>query len=198
MPRTSGETVGFVAFMTIVVVWRAWETYRKQGSVRGKTSMLWSFYVMVGLTALIFGGTALEFFLVKRVFHAWISMSGVALFVLANLLRLRAIQALGSFWSLHVEIREGHQFVRSGPYAFIRHPAYASFVLEHIAVPLAGNAWWSLTASFLLYIPMVLLRLNKEESALVIRFGDAYRAYQCDVGALIPKLIAFRRRTISR
>jgi protein-S-isoprenylcysteine O-methyltransferase Ste14 len=198
MLRTNTETIGFVAFMIAVVVWRAWETYQKQGSVRGMTSMMWSFYAMVALTVLIFGGTVLEFFLVKRVFHPSLSLLGVLLFILANLLRLRAIRTLGNFWSLHVEIRERHQFVRGGPYAFIRHPAYTSFVMEHVAVPLVGNAWWSLTATVLLYIPMILLRLNKEESALVGKFGDAYRAYQREVGALVPKPMAFRRGLVPR
>jgi protein-S-isoprenylcysteine O-methyltransferase Ste14 len=70
--------------------------------------------------------------------------------------------------------------------------------MEHIAVPLVGNAWWSLAATVLLYIPMILLRLNKEESALVGKFGDAYRAYQREVGALAPKPMAFRRRVVPR
>ena len=160
--------------------------------------MMWSFFAMVALTTLIFGGTVLEFFFVKRPFCASLSLLGVLLFVLANLLRLSATRALGKFWSLHVEIRDQHQFVRGGPYAFVRHPAYASFVIEHIGVPLVGNAWWSLSVAVLLYIPMVLLRLNKEEAALVGKFGDAYRAYQREVGALVPKLTAFRRVPVPR
>ena len=155
--------------------------------------MMWSFYAMVGLTTLIFGGAVLEFFLVKREFHPWISLLGVVLFVLANLLRIRAIRTLGRFWSLHVEIRDQHQFVQEGPYAVVRHPAYASFVLEHLAVPLVGNAWWSLTATIVLYIPMVYWRLNKEEVALIGKFGEPYSTYRRTVGALLPKLAAFRR-----
>jgi protein-S-isoprenylcysteine O-methyltransferase Ste14 len=193
MGRSNAETIGFIAFMIGVAVWRAWETFRKQGSARGTTSMMWSFYAMVSLTTLIFGGTVLEFFLARRVFHPWVSLLGVVLVVLANVLRIHAIRTLGRFWSLHVEIREQHSFVREGPYAFVRHPAYASFVIEHIAVPLVGNAWWSLTAAIVLYIPMVYFRLNKEEAALIGKFGESYSTYQRKVGALMPKLAAFRR-----
>lgn len=32
-------------------------------------------------------------------------------------LRRAAIRALGRFWSLHVEMREGHEFVTTGPFA---------------------------------------------------------------------------------
>lgn len=153
--------------------------------------MAWSLGVMVTLTCLIFGGTVAEFFLVPRTRYLWVSGLGLVLFALANVLRIRATQALGRFWSLQVEIREQHQFVREGPYRWVRHPAYASFVIEHIAVPLVGNAWWSLTAAVVLYVPMVLLRLNTEEGALVGKFGDVYRRYQAEVRALVPRV--FRR-----
>ena len=47
------ETVCFVVFMAGIVVWRAWETWRKQGEMRGRTSMQWSFYAMVALTGAV-------------------------------------------------------------------------------------------------------------------------------------------------
>jgi protein-S-isoprenylcysteine O-methyltransferase Ste14 len=178
--------------MIAIVVWRAGETFRNQGSARGTTTMRWSFSAMLGLTGLIFGGTVVEFFFVPRPLNLWVSALGLVLVVLAGVLRLRAIRALGRFWSLHVEVRERHEFIREGPYQFVRHPAYSAFVVEHVAVPLIGNAWWSLAAALLLYVPVVLLRLQREEAALVGKFGDAYRAYQQDVGALIPKWSAFR------
>jgi protein-S-isoprenylcysteine O-methyltransferase Ste14 len=189
------EKVCFVLFMAGIVVWRAWETWRKQGQVRGQTSMQWSFYAMVALTALIFGGTVCEFFFVSRPHRLEISLLGMVLFVAANIMRIRAIRTLGRFWSLHVEIREQHEFRRVGPYRFVRHPAYASFVLEHLAVPLVGNAWWSFGAAVLLYVPMVLWRMRTEEAALAAKFGESYRSYQREVGALFPRLSAFRRRT---
>jgi protein-S-isoprenylcysteine O-methyltransferase Ste14 len=161
--------------------------------MRGRTSMQWSFYAMVALTGLIFGGTIVEFFFVPRPHRLSVSLIGVVLFLVANRMRIRAIRSLGAFWSLHVEIRDQHEFRCVGPYTYVRHPAYASFVLEHLAVPLVGNAWWSLAAVILLYVPMVVLRLKNEEAALVAKFGDAYRRYQRDVGALVPKWSAFRK-----
>ena len=94
---------------------------------------------------------------------------------------------LGKFWSLHIEIREQHQFVRSGIYGSIRHPAYLSFVLEHIAVPLAGNAWWALAVTVVVYVPVLLWRWHTEELALCAKFGESYRAYQREVGAWWPR-----------
>ncbi len=203
-PKTRGKLnaspVGkilVVLFFVGIVAWRVKETFYKQGDTRGQTTMLWSFYVLFALSCLIFGGTVFEFFLVDRPFHGLVSWAGVAIFVLANLIRIRAIQALGRFWSLHVEIRAQHDFVREGPYRYVRHPAYLSFILEHIAVPLVGNAWWSLLVAIVVYVPMLLWRWRQEEIALCEKFGDSYRAYQMEVGALFPRWSAFRgaRRT---
>lgn len=185
--------IAFVVFMALAVAWRVWETFRKQGSERGSTQMRWSFYVLFALSCVIFGGTVVEFFLVERARHLWLSVLGVCLFVTANLLRVSAIRTLGKYWSLHVEVRERHHFIRSGPYRYVRHPAYLAFVVEHVAVPLVGNAWWSLGIAVLLYAPMVLLRMREEERALVAKFGDAYCAYQREVGALWPKCRLLRR-----
>ena len=187
------DTVLFVAFMCFVVLWRVWETFHKQGSERGRTSMRWSFYALFAMSIVIFGGTVAEFFFVKRVYHVGWAVAGVALFVAANVIRISAIRSLGRFWSLHVEVRAQHPFVREGLYRYVRHPAYLSFVLEHIAVPLVGNAWWSLAVTVCVYVPMIVLRLSREEAALVDKFGDVYRAYQQQVGALVPRLSAFRR-----
>ena len=177
----------FVVFMIGVTLWRTWETFRKQGNVRGQTSMLWSFYALFAFSCVIFLGTIAEFFWVKRPWSLPVAVSGMVLFVLANGLRMVAIRTLGKFWSLHIEIREQHPFVRTGVYAYLRHPAYASFVLEAVAVPLVGNAWWSLAVAILGYVPLLLYRLKREDAALVAKFGEPYRAYQREVGALLPK-----------
>lgn len=148
---------------------------------------MWSFYALFAMSCVIFAGTVLEFFFVPRPRYLAVSLAGVVLFVLSNCLRIVAIRTLGRFWSLHIEIREQHQFVRHGPYRYVRHPAYASFILESVAIPLVGNAWWSAAVAVLVYVPLLLLRIKREEVALVEKFGGRYKAYQREVGALIPR-----------
>jgi protein-S-isoprenylcysteine O-methyltransferase Ste14 len=194
MTEAGPGKIAFVVFMALAVAWRVWETFRKQGTERGSVQMAWSFYALFALSCVIFGGTVAEFFLVERALQPGLSALGVCLFVAANLLRVSAIRALGKYWSLHVEVRERHPFIRSGPYRYVRHPAYLSFVVEHVAVPLVANAWWSLGVAVLVYVPMVVLRMRVEERALVAKFGQAYCAYQREVGALWPKgLLSWRK-----
>src|SRR5262249_48704256 len=101
-------------------------------------------------------------------------------------LRRRAIAALGKFWSLHVEIRDTHQFVQSGPFRFMRHPTYFSMMLELLSVGLLLQAFYMLAFIPFLYFPVLLFRLKLEESALIEKFGDAYGDYQRRVPAIFP------------
>jgi protein-S-isoprenylcysteine O-methyltransferase Ste14 len=101
-------------------------------------------------------------------------------------IRSKAISALGRFWSLHVEIRENHEFVRSGPFRFVRHPAYFSMVLELAALALICGALWTLAVVPLVFIPALYLRIRIEEAALIEKFGPDYVEYRRHTPALIP------------
>jgi len=183
----------FVLFIAAIAIWRIWETFHKQGSERGHISMRWSFYLLFAMSGVVFAGTVLEFFCVHRSYRPAVAVLGAVMFVVANLIRMSAIRMLGRFWSLHVEIRDEHQFVQEGVYSVVRHPAYLAFVLEHVAVPLVGNAWWSLLVTLLVYVPVLLWRVRGEEEVLVVKFGETYRTYQREVGALVPRFCARHR-----
>ena len=101
-------------------------------------------------------------------------------------LRRRAIAALGKFWSLHVEIREQHQFVRSGPFRWVRHPTYLSMILELVSAPLILNSYYSLLVIPIVFLPALALRLRIEEMAMVEKFGDEYRGYQQTTPSILP------------
>ncbi|MFM8470389.1 MAG: methyltransferase family protein [Limisphaerales bacterium] len=101
-------------------------------------------------------------------------------------IRRSAIAARGKFWSLHVEIRDAHEFVRSGPFRWMRHPTYFSMILELLAAALLLQAPVTLALVLLLFVPALIDRVRLEETALVEKFGDAYRAYQRSTPAVLP------------
>jgi len=100
-------------------------------------------------------------------------------------LRRRAIRELGKMWSLHVEIREQHQLVMSGPYRWVRHPAYTSMVLELAAFGLILQSGYTSALVALLFVPTLLLRIRIEEAALRERVAG-YSDYQRSTPALLP------------
>lgn len=45
---------------------------------------------------------------------------------------------------VRIQLERGHTVCRSGPYAIVRHPGYAGFILESLGLPLLFGSWWAL------------------------------------------------------
>lgn len=164
------------------------ELFAKRDVVAGKTREKTTFRLFMLCGVLIVPGGIAEFFLTRSAFW-WPTFAAGAVCSLASFaIRRAAIRALGKFWSLHVEMREGHEFVTSGPFAFARHPVYFSMILELLGIGLMLNAWISLACVFLVFMPTMIVRVRIEEQALLAQFGDAYRKYMQTTPAIIPRL----------
>lgn len=64
-----------------------------------------------------------------------------------------------------VEIQEGQELVKTGPYAIVRHPQYASLLVFFFAMPFALGTYWLLPVS-LLSVLMFHIRIKNEEQVL--------------------------------
>jgi protein-S-isoprenylcysteine O-methyltransferase Ste14 len=171
----------------IVYVTRMVEVTKKREVIPGKKqeSLTFNLFMIVG-TVMTFGSVA-EYIFVRWGNFSWIAlMAGIVCAIISFKLRWAAIAALGKFWSLHVEMRDNHEFVQSGPFRFLRHPTYFSMILELAAFGLICSAWYMLLIVPFAFIPALIMRLRLEEPALVKQFGDAYRDYQRRVPMVIP------------
>jgi protein-S-isoprenylcysteine O-methyltransferase Ste14 len=165
---------------------RGLEIAAKRATVKGPVQERLTFNLFVLIGAIVAFGSIAEYLLTARG-YSWISFAfgwvmGIASFVI----RRSAISALGRFWSLHVEIRDNHEFVKTGPFRFVRHPVYFSMILELLAFTALCGAW--ITALFIpiLFVPVLLRRVHLEEEAMVEKFGDGYREYQRTTPAIFP------------
>jgi len=72
-----------------------------------------------------------------------------------------------SFFSQIVRIQSerGHAVATSGPYHYVRHPAYVGAILYELAVPVLLASWWALIASGLNAI-LLILRTTLEDRTL--------------------------------
>lgn len=158
----------------------------RRNTIAGPVREQWSLRLFLGVGMIMFFGSIAEFVWRGQPFSRGFFAAGWVCALASFALRRRAIAALGKFWSLHVEIRDTHQFVQSGPFRFMRHPTYFSMVLELLSLGLLLKAWLMLAIIPFLYFPVLLFRLKLEESALIEKFGDAYRDYQRRVPAIFP------------
>jgi methyltransferase len=86
-----------------------------------------------------------------------------------NVLRVAAIRALGELWTTRVWVLPSHPVSRSGPYRWLRHPAYVAVTLELIAAPLLFGAWRTALAASAANAVVLAVRVRDENRALGIR-----------------------------
>ena len=114
--------------------------------------------------------------------------AGAAILALAVWLFWRSHADLGRNWSPSLELREGHELVTEGVYRSIRHPMYASMWLWGVAQALLLQNWIAGWASLVMFMPLYLLRVPREERMMLDEFGEEYRAYMNRTGRVIPRL----------
>lgn len=117
---------------------------------------------------------------------AWMAFSGLGLVILGTILFVWARRALGKNYSGHVSVKTGQTLVQSGPYRFIRHPAYAGYILMALGISLGYSSPAGLASTFVLLLPGLIYRMKVEERLLTRHFGEAYRQYADGVKRIIP------------
>ncbi|HEY1275555.1 MAG TPA: isoprenylcysteine carboxylmethyltransferase family protein [Thermoleophilaceae bacterium] len=115
-------------------------------------------------------------------------VAGLVVMWLGLALRVWAVAALGGAFRTTVEVDSDQAVVSTGPYRWIRHPAYAGLLLIAAGFGLAVGNWLSLAACLVLPLPALVWRIHVEEAELTRVLGDAYRSYKTGTARLIPRL----------
>jgi protein-S-isoprenylcysteine O-methyltransferase Ste14 len=114
-----------------------------------------------------------------------IDLTGTVFAVLGVAFAIWSRQSLRNSWSGAVAIVEDQQFIRSGPYAMVRHPIYAGMLLALLGTTLVASTVGSLLG-FVLAVISLWQKARIEEQFLIIEFGERYANYQHEVKFLIP------------
>jgi protein-S-isoprenylcysteine O-methyltransferase Ste14 len=173
-----------------LVTWVAAEAGLRLGSIGGKTSLDWTFGIVMACLA---AGLSLGF----RAAHAqsWVIaggwapvIAGLAVLAFGAGLRIWAIMTLGRLFKFVVVIQRGHHVVRSGPYRVLRHPSYAGGLAGLLGIGIVLGNWLSIAALVLIPLAGILVRIRVEEARLANALGQDYTDYACRTRRLIPGL----------
>lgn len=157
-----------------------------QGEIRERLTL--RLFVMSG--TVFFVAAVIEFLVVGRTYSWPLYFVGAGFGAASFWLRRRAIAALGQWWSLHIEIRERHKLVQTGPYRAMRHPTYLSMLFELLSGAFVLHAPYSFAGVSMVFIPALWLRVRLEERAMIEKFGQAYIDYKKTTPLMFPwKLI---------
>ena len=103
-------------------------------------------------------------------------------------IRVWAIKTLKSMFSWKISIQKDHQLIKKGPYKLVRHPSYSGGLLALFGFNLALGTWPSLISFMITYLPILLVRIKKEELVLGHYFKNDYEEYKRKSYSLIPFL----------
>ena len=177
----------------LVAIFWALTAFRLKPVVRAQRtgSRLLQVSLLVSAAVLLFSAWPHAALLDSRVLRdsALTAVVGITLTVAGVVVAIAARVYLGRNWSGRATIKEGHELVRNGPYALVRHPIYTGLLIAAIGTAIAFGQVRNLAA-----LPLLLLgfglKLREEERLLFQAFGAQYSAYQQAVrSAIIPFIL---------
>ena len=107
--------------------------------------------------------------------------------IASNLLIVLGFWLLASAWNVLYAAQHAHRLATTGPYARVRHPQYAAFVLILLGFLLQWPTLLTL-GMFPVLVYMYVRLARREEQDALAEFGEAYRRYMERVPAFIPEL----------
>lgn len=149
-----------------------------------------SFWLILPGFLLVFFGSPVEFLNLPRTITCGITLegAGLLLFGLGLGLFIWARRTLRDQYSGHLQVNIDHLLVKTGPYHYVRHPAYSGYLLMTFGTAIGYASLIGVTSVLLLVLPGLLYRLRLEEKLLSNQFPLEYKDYAQKTGCLIPKL----------
>jgi protein-S-isoprenylcysteine O-methyltransferase Ste14 len=184
--------VGVVYAAGLIIVYffrkeRFWESAREGGTTQEEHGDRSLWFITLGMSA-VFYASPLDYLYLPAVLtrSAWMSSIGLVLVALGVMLFIWARRALRKEYSGHLSVSTGQILVQDGPYALIRHPAYAGYLFMALGISLGYSSLVGFASLLVLLLPGLVYRMNVEEKLLSEHFGEAYRRYARAVKRLIP------------
>jgi len=179
----------------IGLLWLAWGLYwvisaaRTKSTVRRESLGSRLAYVVPGLigAVLIAWRTPPWTWLTTRLWpHSltayWI---GFAITIAGFAVAVWARVHLGRNWSGTVTVKEGHELIRSGPYAYVRHPIYTGLITAVLGTAIVSGTVRA-ALGFAIITAALVRKSRTEEGFMRETFPGEYERYSSEVPALIP------------
>lgn len=111
-------------------------------------------------------------------------LAGFVIFISGVCLRFWAVATLGNYYSHIVRVVDEHRIIDTGPYKYIRHPAYTGMIMAHLGIVVFFVNPVTPMIFFIAFIPAIILRIFVEEKTLLKI--DGYSQYAKNRKRLAP------------
>ena len=143
-----------------------------------KSKHFWRLPVYIFFVTLLFGSFYFDL----------LSILGIAVVLFGLYLHLRSRKELGKFLISRPAIFKDHKLITTGPYRFVRHPAYLASFIVMIGFILISKSFVSLFFAVIVCMPFGFYKINIEEGMLQKKFGKKFEKYKKQVPLIIPKI----------
>ena len=105
----------------------------------------------------------------------WSTLTTFALILMVSGLAIRtwAVFTLGRYFTWHISTQENQTIIKTGPYAFVRHPGYFGAFLTYASTALFLKTWFSFILSLIILLFAFLRRIHYEEKKLKLDLGQS-------------------------
>jgi len=115
-----------------------------------------------------------------------VRIAGFVIAVAGLALALWARVHLAENWSSRVRICVGHELIRTGPYAHLRHPIYSGVLLAVVGTAIEVGRSRALVSVVLILISYW-IKGRREDAVLASEFGEAWIEHRRHAGFLLPR-----------
>ena len=125
--------------------------------------------------------------------HLWQTLFGLRgdphfnqLHILSDVFIFGGLVWLGSAWRVLYEAQRSHTLATTGPYAYMRHPQYAGFIVIMFGFLLQ----WPTILTLLMFpvlVTMYVRLAGMEEREVMAEFGDEYQRYASVTPGFFPR-----------
>jgi protein-S-isoprenylcysteine O-methyltransferase Ste14 len=189
MNKFAGQFI-ILCWAIFLIYWFATAfSVKRTAEGRGFRSWGWSFpilFVAVLLIIFINRGMFSKYagaILWKRTLAVDIAADLITLIGLIIILWARTI--LGGNWSSNVVLKENHELIERGPYAYVRHPIYSGFLLMALGAAIMSGRLGNFIVLVLFSLGLW-VKARQEERLLTKHFPEIYPKYKARVKAFIP------------
>jgi protein-S-isoprenylcysteine O-methyltransferase Ste14 len=106
--------------------------------------------------------------------------------VMGAVLAWTAVRHLGKQFRVHAGLYADHELVRTGPYAIVRHPIYASVLALLLTTIVLRTTGPRAVICLAVFVVGTEIRVRAEDALLASRFGEEFAKYKRGVPAYIP------------
>ena len=179
-----------IAFMAVMItelailVFTTWN-HRKSSEKKTMSDRGSMLFIMIGFwLAILINPICVKMStFILPVYFFWI---GVVLTIVGIFIRIYSVWTLRKFFTLNVQITTEQNIVKTGPYKYIRHPAYTGSILTLLGISISFRSAFGIIATIIIIVLVYGFRIQVEEKALEKSFGLSYEDYEKQTCRLIP------------